>query len=300
MKEAGVETACCTTTVIESSLFENQTMDKNPLETLIPIDANASCCGSDPGAEITHAQLDSITAAVQHQYGTLADKATERASSSAKATDRFYTEEQRSVLNDEAAGASAGCGNPVGIADARPGETVLDLGSGGGIDCFLAAKEVGPEGHVIGIDMTPRMLDLARTNAGKLETTNVVFKLGHIEQIPQEDKSVDLVISNCVIALSERKHMVFSEILRILKPGGRFVISDMVTDKPLPKEVRASAAEWVSCVGGAAVMSDYLELVENTGFDRIEILKELKSGGGTEEWRSSMIDLTLRAFKPAV
>lgn len=273
--------------------------DNNPFGTLTPITADAACCGGETGAEITHAQLDSITAAVQHQYSALAERAVERASSTTKATDRLYTEEQRSVLTDEAAGASAGCGNPVGIADARPGETVLDLGSGGGIDCFLAAKEVGETGYVIGIDMTPRMLELARDNAEKLKTENVVFKLGHIESIPQEDNSVDLVISNCVIALSEQKDRVFSEILRILKPGGRFVISDIVTDSPLPDEVRKSAAEWVSCVGGAAVMSDYLAMVEETGFADIEILEDRKSTGITEEWRSSLINLTLRAFKPA-
>lgn len=273
--------------------------DNNPFGTLTPITADATCCGGETGAEITHAQLDSITAAVQHQYSALAERAVERASSTTKATDRLYTEEQRSVLTDEAAGASAGCGNPVGIADARPGETVLDLGSGGGIDCFLAGKEVGETGYVIGIDMTPRMLELARDNAEKLKTENVVFKLGHIESIPQEDNSVDLVISNCVIALSEQKDRVFSEILRILKPGGRFVISDIVTDSPLPDEVRKSAAEWVSCVGGAAVMSDYLAMVQETGFANIEILEDRKSTGITEEWRSSLINLTLRAFKPA-
>ena len=273
--------------------------DNNPFGTLTPITADAACCGGETGAEITHAQLDSITAAVQHQYSALAERAVERASSTTKATDRLYTEEQRSVLTDEAAGASAGCGNPVGIADARPDETILDLGSGGGIDCFLAAKEVGETGYVIGIDMTPRMLELARDNAEKLKTENVVFKLGHIESIPQEDNSVDLVISNCVIALSEQKDRVFSEILRTLKPGGRFVISDIVTDSPLPDEVRKSAAEWVSCVGGAAVMSDYLAMVEETGFADIEILEDRKSTGGTEEWRSSLINLTLRAFKPA-
>ena len=273
--------------------------DNNPFGTLTPISADAACCGDETDAEITHAQLDSITAAVQHQYGALAEKAAERASSNTKATDRFYTEEQRSVLTDEASGASAGCGNPVGIADAKLGETVLDLGSGGGIDCFLAAKEVGDTGYVIGIDMTPRMLELAQKNAEKLKTENVVFKLGHIESIPQQDNSVDLVISNCVIALSEQKDRVFSEILRILKPGGRFVISDIVTDKPLPDEVRQSAAEWVSCVGGAAVMSDYLAMVEETGFADIEVLEDRKSTGGTEEWRSSLINLTLRAFKPA-
>ena len=200
-------------------------------------------------------------------------------------------------MTDEAAGASAGCGNPVGIADVNPGETVLDLGSGGGIDCFLAAREVGETGHVVGIDMTPEMLNLARTNAEKLQTGNIVFKLGHIESIPQGDNSVDLVISNCVIALSDKKHRVFSEIFRILKPGGRCVIADVVTDKPLPVDVRRSAAEWVDCVAGAAVMGDYIEMIAETGFTDIEILEERTRSDGAEKWRDSLIDLTLRAFK---
>ena len=266
--------------------------DTNPFGTLTPISSAAACCGDEDTAEITHAQLGTITAAVQHHYGALAEQATDRVFS-------FYTEEQRSALPDEAAGASAGCGNPVGIADAKLGETVLDLGSGGGIDCFLAAKEVGPTGMVIGIDMTPKMLELAVANAEKLRTENVVFKLGHIESIPQEDNSVDLVISNCVIALSDQKDRVFSEILRILKPGGRFVISDMVTYQPLPDDVRSSASEWVSCVAGAAVMSEYLDLVKETGFTSIEVLDERRSTGGSEDRQSSLIDLTLRAFKSA-
>ena len=189
--------------------------DLNPLGTLVSTDEFASCCSGEVSGEITHAHLNSITEAVRHRYGALATTAAERALSSDKASDTFYTEEQRNVLTDETAGASAGCGNPVGIADAKPGETVLDLGSGGGIDCFIAAREVGHNGHVIGIDMTPEMLTLARDNADKLRTNNVVFKLGHIESIPQSDNSVDLVISNCVIALSEKKKRVFSEIFRI-------------------------------------------------------------------------------------
>jgi len=141
------------------------------------------------------------------------------------------------------------------------------------------------------------MLDLARTNAEKLQTGNIVFKLGHIESIPQEDNSVDLVISNCVIALSDKKDRVFSEIFRILKPGGRFVISDVVTDKPLPVDVRRSAAEWVDCVAGAAVMGDYIEMIAETGFTDIEVLEKRTRSGGAEEWRDSLIDLTLRGFK---
>jgi len=271
--------------------------DLNPLGTLVSTDEFASCCSGEVSGEITHAHLNSITEAVRHRYGALATTAAERALSSDKASDTFYTEEQRNVLTDETAGASAGCGNPVGIADVKPGETVLDLGSGGGIDCFLAAREVGHTGHVIGIDMTPAMLTLARDNADKLRTNNVVFKLGHIESIPQSDNSVDLVISNCVIALSEKKKRVFSEIFRILKPGGRFVISDVVSEKPLPRDVRKSAAEWVDCVGGAAVMSEYIELIGETGFVDVAVLEKRTRSSGAEAWRDLLINLTVRAFK---
>ena len=269
----------------------------NPLGTLVSTDEFASCCSGEVSGEITHAHLNSITEAVRHRYGALAKTAAERALSSDKASDTFYTEAQRNVLTDETAGASAGCGNPVGIADAKPGETVLDLGSGGGIDCFIAAREVGHTGHVIGIDMTPEMLTLARDNADKLRTNNVVFKLGHIESIPQSDNSVDLVISNCVIALSEKKSRVFSEIFRILKPGGRFVISDVVTEKPLPGDVRKSAAEWVDCVGGAAVMSEYIEMIADAGFLDVEVLEKQTRSSGAEAWRDLLINLTVRAFK---
>ena len=269
----------------------------NPLGTLISTAEFASCCSGEDSAEITHAHLDSITEAVRHRYGALAKTAVERALSSDKASDTFYTEEQRHALTDETAGASAGCGNPVGIADAKPGETVLDLGSGGGIDCFLVAREVGETGHVIGIDMTPEMLTLARENADKLLTENIVFKLGHIESIPQADNSVDLVISNCVIALSEKKSRVFSEIFRILKPGGRFVISDVVTEKPLPMDVRKSAAEWVDCVGGAAVMSEYIEMIAEAGFVDVDVLEKRTRSSGDEAWRDLLINLTIRAFK---
>ena len=271
--------------------------DLNPLGTLVSTDEFASCCSGEVSGEITHAHLNSITEAVRHRYGALAKTAAERALSSDKASDTFYTEGQRNVLTDETAGASAGCGNPVGIADAKPGETVLDLGSGGGIDCFIAAREVGHTGHVIGIDMTPEMLTLARDNAEKLRTNNVVFKLGHIESIPQSDNSVDLVISNCVIALSEKKSRVFSEIFRILKPGGRFVISDVVTEKPLPGDVRKSAAEWVDCVGGAAVMSEYIEMIADAGFLDVEVLEKQTRSSGAEAWRDLLINLTVRAFK---
>mgnify|MGYP000008702419 FL=1 len=305
VKEAGVEPACCTTMVIDASIFGEWAMnDVNPLGALTPLDAAAccgdGCCDDVATAEITHAQLDTIKAAVQHRYGNLAEHAADRAADPSRrgASDVFYTEDQRAAITSEAEGASAGCGNPVGIADARPGETVLDLGSGGGIDCFLAAREVGDDGYVIGIDMTPRMIELAQKNAADLETENVVFKLGHIESIPQADNTVDLVISNCVIALSEKKDRVFSEIIRILKPGGRFVISDMVTDRPLPAEVKSSATEWVACVAGAAVKDEYLKLIADTGFTNIDVLGDQQSRPDADDWQSSLRNLTLRAFKP--
>ena len=276
-----------------------------PFGTLPPISKESAffgdaCCGDVVSSEIAHEQLETITAAVQHQYGSFALKAAERAADNTllKATDKFYSEGQRDTLPDEVAGASAGCGNPVGIADAQLGETVLDLGSGGGVDCFLAAKEVGPDGYVIGIDVTPRMLEIAQKNAGNICTENIVFKLGHIESIPQADSTVDLVISNCVIALSEKKDRVFSEIYRILKPGGRFVISDMVTSEPLPDDVKKSAIEWVACVGGAAVISEYMELVELSGFSAIEIVREERSRPDAIGWEQRLINLTLRAYKP--
>ena len=142
------------------------------------------------------------------------------------------------------------------------------------------------------------MIELAQKNAADLETENVVFKLGHIESIPQADNTVDLVISNCVIALSEQKDRVFSEIIRILKPGGRFVISDMVTDRPLPAEVKSSATEWVACVAGAAVKDEYLELIADTGFTNIDVLGDQQSRPDADDWQSSLRNLTLRAFKP--
>jgi SAM-dependent methyltransferase len=262
------------------------------------------CCGSgccDFEAVVLTGNAKDITNAVKQRYGALAERSGKRGleASENKASDRFYTEEQRSAITDETGGASTGSGNPVVLAGIKPGETVLDLGSGGGIDCFLAAREVGPAGRVIGVDMTPRMVSLARTNAKKLGTTNVVFKQGHIEQLPQDETTVDLVLSNGVIALSEWKHMVFSEMYRILKPGGRFVISDVVTTSPLPDTVRDSTGQWVECVGGAAIKGDYLATIEAAGFTDIEVLNESPGPEGHEEWRSSLRGLTISGCKPA-
>ncbi len=211
----------------------------------------------------------------------------------------LYESDELQKLTPEAMAASAGCGNPIGLSDAELGETVLDLGSGGGIDCFLAADRVGEAGCVIGIDMTHAMVDLARQNAQKLDAQNVVFKLGKIEAIPQSDATVDLVISNCVIALSPDKDRVFDEIHRILKPGGRFVVSDMVVTDELPEDVRSSAAEWVACVGGADLLSRYLSRIERSGFMKVEILSDvpMRPRSDGNDWEQSVRSVTVRAWK---
>jgi ubiquinone/menaquinone biosynthesis C-methylase UbiE len=166
----------------------------------------------------------------------------------------------------EVTGMSLGCGDPVTPAGLQPGETVLDLGSGGGIDCFLAAKEVGPQGHVIGVDMTPDMLEKARANARKMGAENVEFRLGEIEHLPVADESVDVVISNCVINLSPDKAQVFREAYRALRPGGRLAVSDIVTRVELPPEIRSNLESWAACLAGAWKDTDYVAAIEAAGF----------------------------------
>ena len=167
-----------------------------------------------------------------------------------------------------------GCGNPTALASLRRGETVLDLGAGAGFDCFLAAGEVGPEGRVIGVDMTPEMVDKARGNARDSGADNVEFRLGEIENIPVADGTVDVVISNCVINLSPDKERVFREALRTLKPGGRIMVSDIVLERPLPDFIRNSVEAYAGCIAGAALKSDYLDAIRKAGFEAIETLGE--------------------------
>jgi len=165
-----------------------------------------------------------------------------------------------------------GCGNPTAIAALQPGEVVLDLGSGGGIDCFLAARKVGPMGRVIGLDMTPEMIKLARRNAKKVGVTNVEFHYGEIEDIPLPDEAVDVIISNCVINLSPDKDAVFREAYRVLRPGGRMVVSDIVIHGELPELIRNRLDAWAGCVAGALDESDYLDKIRAAGFADVEVL----------------------------
>jgi SAM-dependent methyltransferase len=174
----------------------------------------------------------------------------------------------------EGANLGLGCGNPVALASLKEGETVLDLGSGAGIDCFLAAKKVGEKGRVIGVDMTPEMIDRARENAKKGKYENIEFRLGEIENLPVADSTVDVIISNCVINLSPNKKRVFEETFRTLKPGGRLMVSDIVLLKELPEAIRNSVEAYVGCLSGAIMKDDYVETIKRTGFEEVKIIDE--------------------------
>jgi SAM-dependent methyltransferase len=184
-----------------------------------------------------------------------------------------YTSEQVAAI-PEGANLGLGCGNPLAYAAAKAGETVLDLGSGAGIDAFLAAKEVGPTGRVVGVDMTPSMLQRARANAAKGGFQNVEFRRGEIEHLPVADESVDLIISNCVINLSPDKPKVFREAWRALRPGGRMLVSDLVLVRSLPDSVRRSVEAYVGCVAGASMKDDYVRMIREAGFTDVEIVNE--------------------------
>ncbi|MFX0000937.1 MAG: arsenite methyltransferase [Candidatus Hodarchaeota archaeon] len=174
----------------------------------------------------------------------------------------------------DGANLALGCGNPTAHASIQEGETVLDLGSGGGLDCFIAAKKVGKTGKVIGVDMTPSMIDRARENARNGNYDNVEFRLGEIEHLPVADNSVDLIISNCVINLAPNKENVFREAFRVLKPGGRITVSDIVLLKELPDVIRKNVQAYVGCIGGAILKNEYIEAIENVGFKDVEILDQ--------------------------
>jgi arsenite methyltransferase len=186
-------------------------------------------------------------------------------------TSNLYDAAERAALPDEAVSASLGCGNPTAMIELRPGETVLDLGSGGGIDVLLSARRVGPTGKAYGLDMTDEMLALARDNQRRAGADNVEFLKGEIEAIPLPDQSVDVVISNCVINLSSHKDRVLREAFRVLKPGGRFAVSDVVVRGPVPAAVRRSVELWVGCVAGALDEREYQELLAGAGFEAVEI-----------------------------
>jgi SAM-dependent methyltransferase len=179
----------------------------------------------------------------------------------------------------EGANLGLGCGNPTAIAELRPGETVVDLGSGAGLDCFLAARRVGPTGRVIGVDMTDEMLARARENAARGGFTNVEFRKGDIEALPLEDASVDVILSNCVLNLVPDKRKAFAEIARVLKPGGRMAVSDIVLERPLPPDLRDDAEAYAACVSGAILREEYLRLLAEAGLTEIRVTREADAAG---------------------
>ena len=193
-------------------------------------------------------------------------------------------------LPDSVTESFAGCGNPVALAGLKEGEVVLDLGSGAGLDMFVAAQKVGKTGRVIGVDMTQDMIDKAKENAIKLGLANVEFRLGDIENLPVEDESVDVIISNCVINLTPDKSKVFEGSFRVLKPGGRMMISDIVLEQPLPEKMKDDVTTYTGCVGGAILEEDYLQLMRDAGFERVEVVS--KAGYGVA------VSAKIAAYKP--
>lgn len=214
-----------------------------------------------------------------------------------------YTPEEISFAPSES-NLGLGCGNPQAIANLHAGEVVLDLGSGAGFDCFLATKQVGESGKVIGVDMTPEMIAHARTNAKKGEYNNIEFRLGEIESLPVADVSVDVIISNCVINLSPDKPRVFREAFRVLKPGGRLAISDIVACIPLPKEIRDDTALISGCIGGAAPIEELTDMIRVAGFEQVHILPKAESKKFIKDWVAGMsiedlvVSATIQARKP--
>jgi arsenite methyltransferase len=196
-----------------------------------------------------------------------------------KAPSVYYSTQDLSNAPRESGEFSLGCGNPIAMANLKPGETVLDIGSGGGLDSFLAAGKVAPTGKVIGVDMTPAMLERARKTAIHTHIDNVEFRQGEAEHLPVENDSVDVILSNCVINLTEDKGQVFREAFRVLKPGGRLEVSDIVTDIAIPVEVRLNPSQWAECVVGALPEQEYLDLIGQAGFENAKIRKQTDAGG---------------------
>jgi len=191
--------------------------------------------------------------------------------SSCSTDSNLYPADLLATIPEGESVVSYGCGDPITLASLQPGQTVLDLGSGAGLDCFLAAKKVGETGKVIGVDMTPEMIERARSSAKRLNLTNVDFRQGYLEDLPVDADSADVIISNCVINLSPDKTKVFGEAFRVLKPGGKLAVSDIVTDGPLPDAIKKSLSAWAGCVAGAVEAKDYVGMMKAVGFTDISI-----------------------------
>ncbi len=258
--------------VIRSAVRERYGQIANANTQPQGVNIMGSCCG------------ESTTATGQGSKGSCCGSGSDVTSEQMSALMGYSKADLASV--PEGANMGLGCGNPVALASLQPGETVVDLGSGGGFDCFLAAKQLGEAGRVIGVDMTPDMLSKARANAAKIQADNVEFRLGEIEHLPVADNTADIIMSNCVINLSPDKLNVYREAYRILKPGGRLAISDIVALAPLPEEIRQNLALVSACVGGAATIDDTRDMLTRAGFENIKIAPKDESRKLISEWTS--------------
>jgi SAM-dependent methyltransferase len=261
-------------------------------------------------------ESDQIRTYVRERYGAIAEQADASCGCSTSgccgggAPAGSYAEKLGYSAADVAAAPAGaelglGCGNPLAIASIRPHETVLDLGSGGGFDCFLAARQLAGTGQVIGVDMTPAMVMKARGNAAKSGYKNVEFRLGEIEALPVADATVDLILSNCVVNLSPEKARVFREAYRVLKPGGRLAIADVVATQPLPARLRERLSSIGACVGGATLIEELKRLLRAAGFDRVEITTKEESRAVIRQWTEDetagdfVVSALITAYKPA-
>lgn len=210
-----------------------------------------------------------------------------------------YSKEEITSIPPEAAMMGMGCGNPTALAGLKEGETVLDLGSGGGLDAFLAAQKVGENGHVIGVDMTEEMVEKARQIANRYGYKNVEFRIGEIENLPIEDNSIDMIISNCVINLSPDKLATYKEAFRVLKPGGRMFISDLVTKGELPEDIKRNFNAWAECIAGALERQEYLDTIKKAGFSNVNVLAEslFCESGMDDRLKGKIISIKVKANK---
>jgi SAM-dependent methyltransferase len=249
---------------------------------------------------------DEIRTLVRERYGAIAQEAASCCAPGSCGCGPEMAPDGLNVIGDayqgvvgrlEDADLNLGCGVPTKHAALRPGETVLDLGSGAGNDAFIARHEVGPEGHVIGVDMTPEMIARARSNAAKLGFANVEFRLGEIERLPVDAKTVDVVISNCVLNLVPDKAQAFAEMFRVLRPGGRFCVSDIVATGALPPGVREAAGLYVGCIAGAMPESEYLRSLEAAGFQEVVIVKATPIELPDEALSPHMPDAEIHTFR---
>ena len=256
--------------------------------------------------KVSEASSETIREEVRRRYGATASGTSgcsEECCTTTDANDLGYSEQDRAAA-PEAANLGLGCGNPLAIASLRQGQVVLDLGSGAGFDCFLAARAVGSSGRVIGVDMTHEMLKKARENAQKNRFTNVEFRLGEIEALPVADSTVDVIISNCVINLSPEKQRVFNEAFRVLKSGGRLAVADMVATAPLPDDIKADWGAYTGCMAGASQIGDLHHILENSGFTNIKIAPKDASRSFIRKWlpgrkiEDYLVSATIEAVKP--